>query len=86
MLDHAIVVQLRQILDFCQPTLVKLEVILLQAEVDGLDHIVDDPNDEFRVVAVKRAQEYGQQVYIAVLDLPWPREDFFEDRNHLQRC
>lgn len=54
-INHSIVVQLAQVLDFGNSSLVELEIILLQAKHDRLHNIVNDSDDEVLVIAVQSA-------------------------------
>ena len=81
---HSIIVELSQIFDFRNPPLVKLEVILLQAETDGFDDIVDYRDGEVRVVAVDGAEEYRENMDAAVLNLARPRENLRENSHNLK--
>ena len=52
-IDHAIVVKLAQVFDFGNPSLVELEVILLQSKYNRFHDVVDDSDDEILVVTVQ---------------------------------
>jgi hypothetical protein len=83
MLKHSVVIELSQVLDFGDPALIKLEVVLLETERDGLDHGVDDANHKPGMVAVKGAQQNRQEVDVAIFDLSWLREDLVKNGNDL---
>jgi len=55
MLQHAVVVKLSEVLDFSDATLEKPEVVHLEAETDGLNHVVDNLDHEVGVVAMEGA-------------------------------
>ncbi len=82
-LEHSVVVELPEVLDFGDTALVELEVILLEAERDGLNHGVDDANDKVRVVPVDSAQKNGEEVDVAIFDLSGLGEDLVKDGDNL---
>lgn len=84
MFKHSIVIELAQIFDFCDTSLVELEIILLQPEVDRLDDIVDHRHSKIRVVSVDGTQENRQDVDAAVLDFTRFRKNLGDDRYNLQ--
>lgn len=53
MLDESVVVDLSKILDFRNPPLIVLEVVLFQPNIDGLDKVVNDTNDKICAVSVE---------------------------------
>ena len=83
MFQHAVVIELAEVLDFGDAALVVAEVVLLEAEGDGFDDGVDDTDDESRVVAVEGAEEDGQEVDVAVLDFAGLGKDLVKDGDDL---
>ena len=84
MFQHAIVVKLSQVFNLGDPALVESEIILLESEADRLDQRVDDADHEFAMVPIQRAEENGEEVDIAVLDLSWFGEDLVKNRDYLR--
>ena len=82
-LKHPVVVELAKVLDFSNPPLVELEVILLKAERDGLNYMVNDANDKLGMISVEGTQENGKEVDVAIFDLPGLRKDFVQNRDNL---
>ena len=69
MFQHAIVVELAEIFYLGDASLVKYEVVLLQAKINGLDQGVDDSDGKFVMVSVQGTEENRQEVDVAVLYL-----------------
>lgn len=84
MFQHAIVVKLSQVFNLGDPALVESEIVLLESEADRLDQRVDDADHEFAMVPIQRAEENGEEVDIAVLDLSWFGEDLVKNRDYLR--
>jgi len=82
--DDAVVVQLAEVLDGRDALLVVLEVVDLHAGAHVLEHIVDDADAEVGVVPAEVVQEDGEQVHVAVLDLPDLGEGVVELADDLQ--
>lgn len=55
MLEHPVIVKLSEVFHFCDATLEEPEIILLQAKAYRLDDVVDNLDDEFRMIAVQGA-------------------------------
>lgn len=51
--DQFVVVQLAKVLHVCYSPLVKLEIVLFQAEGDLFKYIIDDTDNEVLVIAIK---------------------------------
>lgn len=51
-LDHPIIVELADVLDFRNSPLIELEVVLLQAEGNRFHNIIDDPYHKRGMVSV----------------------------------
>ncbi len=83
MFKHSVVVELPKVLDLSDTALIELKVILLEAERDGLNHGVDDANDEFRVVPVDGTEQDREEVDVAILDLSGLGEDLVKDGDNL---
>ncbi len=83
MLEHSVVVELPKVLDFGDTALIELEVILLEAECDGLNHGVDDSNDKVRVVPVDGAQQNREEVDVAIFNLSGLGENLVKDGDNL---
>ena len=83
--DHLEVVELSQVLHFCDPALIVTVIIVFQANGDGLEKVVDDTDHEFLVIPVQGTDEHGQEVDASMLDFAGLREDFGEDVNDLRR-
>lgn len=54
--DHFVVVELTQIFNLGDTSLVESEIVLLKAKCDVFKHIVNDSDREFLMVAVESAQ------------------------------
>jgi hypothetical protein len=85
MLEHSVVVQLAQVLDFGNTALVEFEVVLLKTKRDGLDYGVDDADHEIGMVPVDGAQQDGKQMDVAKLDFSRLREDLVKNRDNLSK-
>lgn len=81
--NHLVVVQFPEVLDFGNALLIEFELILLEPQRDLFEDIVHDPNHKVLVVSVKRTNEDGQEMDIAVFDLDRLAEKAFENLNHL---
>lgn len=81
--DHLVVVQLPEVLDFGNALLVELELVLLEAQRNLLENVVYNSNHKVLVVSIERTDEDGQKVDIAVFDLNRLAETAFENPNHL---
>lgn len=75
--DHLIIVELSEILDLSDASLIESEVVLLKAKCDILKHIVDNCDRELLMVAIQSAQKHSKQVDVAELDFAGLTEDFF---------
>ena len=82
-LQHAIVVEFAEVLDFSDATLQKSEVVLLEPKAHGLDDVVNNSHNEVGVVAVHGAQQNSQQVNVAELHLSRLREDLLQNTHDL---
>ncbi len=83
-LQHPIIVELAQIFNFCDASLVELEIILFQTKVDRLNNIVDDRHGKIWVVAIYGTQEDGEDVDAAVLNFAGLRKHLGENRHNLR--
>lgn len=68
--DDAVVVQLAEVLDSCNPLLVVLEVVDFHPRAHVLEHVVEDCDAEIGVEPSEVVQQDGKEVNVAVLDLP----------------
>jgi hypothetical protein len=66
MINHAVVVKFAKILDLCESALIEFEVILLQAEHDVFQEIVDNRGDKILMISVQSTREYCKKVDVAV--------------------
>lgn len=57
----------------------------LHADPNVLEHLVNDVDGEVRVIPVEVVEEHGEQVDVAVLDLPDLREPAMELLDDLRR-
>lgn len=83
--NHFVIVKFPQILHLGDPSLVELEVVLLEAQGDLLEYVVDNHYDEILVVTVERSNQDSKQVNIAVLHFPWLGKDLLHDVDNLLR-
>lgn len=83
--NHFVIVKFPQILHLGDPSLVELEVVLLEAQGDLLEYVVDNHNDEILVVTVERSNQDSKQVNIAVFHFPWLGKDLLHDVDNLLR-
>ena len=83
--NHLVVVELSEILDFGNSLLVKLEVVLLQTQRDLLEDVVHNANDKVLVIPVKGTDEDREKVDVAIFNLYRLAEDAFQNIDHLSR-
>lgn len=83
MFNHSVIVEFANVLDLGNPSLVELEVVLLQPEADRLHDSVDNPDDESWVVPVNCAEENCEKMDIAVLDFARLGENLFKNGDNL---
>lgn len=83
--QHSVVVEFSQVLDLGNSALVELEIILFEAEGNGLNHRVDNTDDKASVVPVDGAQQDSEKVDIAVFDLSRLREDLVQNCDNLRK-
>lgn len=81
--NHFVVVQFPQILHLGDSALVELELVMLEAQGDLLEYIVDNHNDEILVVTVERSNQDSKEVDIAVLHFPWLGKYLLHDVDNL---
>ena len=81
--EHPVIVELAQILDLSNPPLVESEVVLLQPQSHGLDHLVNNPNDKGGVVPIERAKNNSEEMNVAVSDFSRLRKDLVECSHNL---
>lgn len=81
--NHFVVVQFPQILHLGDSALVELELVMLEAQGDLLEYIVDNHNDEILVVTVERSNQDSKEVNIAVLHFPWLGKYLLHDVDNL---
>ena len=73
--NHLVVIELSEILDLSNTSLIEPKVVLLKPKCDIFEHVVDDPDRELLMVSVQSTQKYSKQVDIAELDFPRLAED-----------
>ena len=73
--NHLVVIELSEILDLSNTSLIKPKVVLLKPKCDIFEHVVDDPDRELLMVSVQSTQKYSKQVDITKLDFPRLAED-----------
>ena len=68
-INHLVIVQLSEIFDLCDAPLIEFEVILLEAECNLLEKVVDDHNYKVLMIAVQGPDQNRKEMYITILDL-----------------
>lgn len=82
--DHAIVVQLAEVLDGRDALLVVLEVVDLHTDANILEDVIENSYAEVGMETAKVVQEHGEEVHVAVLDLPHLGERVVELADNLK--
>ena len=72
---HLVVIELAKVLHLRDPLLAHFEVVLLKAKRDTLKKVVKNSNNKVLMISVESPNEDGEEVDVAILDLPWFRED-----------
>jgi hypothetical protein len=67
-LNHAEIVELPKVLDFCNSPLIIFEIILLETQDNVFQDIVNDCGDEVLVVTVQSASHDRKQMDVTVLN------------------
>lgn len=70
-INHPIIIEFTKILDFSDSSLVVLEVILLQADSDVFEYVVNDCYDKRLVISVQSTRKNGQKMNVTILDFAW---------------
>lgn len=83
MINHTIVVEFAKILDLCNSALVVFEVILLQANNDIFQEIVNDGRDKVLMISIQGTYEDCEKMDITILDFPGFRENLLQDSHNL---
>ena len=83
MINHTVVIQFTKVLDLCNSALIVFELILLQANYDVFQEIVNDRRDKVLVISIQSTGEDCKKMNIAVLYFAGFREDLLQDSNNL---
>lgn len=81
--NHLVVVKFPQILYLGDSALVELEVVMLQAQGNLLEYIVDNHNDEILMITVEGSNQDSKKVDIAVLNFSWLGKNLLHDVDNL---
>lgn len=82
-LQHPIVVEFTEILDFGDTSLIVPELILFQSKYHSVKNIVDGCECKARVISVYGTEQDRKNMDAAVLNLGRPREYFRKDSYNL---
>lgn len=83
--NHLVVVELSEVLDFSDSLLIELEIVLLQTQRDLLEDVVHNADDEILVISIKGTDEDREKVDVAIFDLHRFAEDALQNIDHLSR-
>lgn len=81
--NHFVVIKFPQILHLGDSALVELELVLLEAQGNLLEYIVNNHDYEILMVTIERSNQDGKKVNIAVLHFPWLGKNLFHDVDNL---
>lgn len=81
---HAVIVEFAKVLDFCNSPLIEFIIVLLKANCDVFNQVIDDTDHKFRVVPMKGADEDGKKMDVTIFNFPWLRKDLFKHSNNLR--
>lgn len=82
-LQHPIVVELTEIFDFGDTSLIVPELVLFQSKCHSVKNVVDSCECKARVISVYSTEQDRENMDATVLDLGRPREYFRENSHNL---